>query len=127
MQGRREELQGLLPDTYYECNLGKTIEKPTEGWRFRTMPRDLNRKVRFVSGGDMMDTRLKLDKATGSAASLDPDFALLVGDRAYANGVSSNRWVDWLKSWMERAVSPNGGLIPMAVRIGNHEVRGAHT
>ena len=36
----------------------------------------------------MMDTRLKLDKATGSAASLDPDFALLVGDRAYANGVS---------------------------------------
>ena len=124
MQGRRVELQSLLPDTHYEFNIGKPIAKPTEGWRFRTMPRDLNRPVRFVSGGDMMHTRQKLDKATGSAASLDPDFALLMGDLAYANGVSSNRWVDWLKSWMERAVSPNGRLIPMVVGIGNHEVRG---
>lgn len=124
MQGRRVELKGLMPDTYYEFNIGKGIEKPTEGWRFRTMPRDLNRPVRFVTGGDMMHTRQKLDKATGSAAALDPDFALLVGDLAYANGVSSNRWVEWLKSWMERAVSPDGRLIPMVVGIGNHEVRG---
>ena len=50
----------------------------------------------------MMHTRQKLDKATGSAASLDPDFALLMGDLAYANGVSSNRWVArWV---MRRAV-----------------------
>ena len=40
MQGRRVELQGLLPDTYYDFNIGKAIKKPTEGWRFRTMPRD---------------------------------------------------------------------------------------
>ena len=36
MQGRRVELKNLLPDTNYEFNIGKRIEKPTEGWRFRT-------------------------------------------------------------------------------------------
>jgi hypothetical protein len=126
MQGRRVELKGLTPDTNYEFNIGKPIDKPGEGWRFRTMPKDLNRPVRFVTGGDMMHTRLKLDKATANAAALDPDFALLVGDLAYANGVSSNRWVEWLKSWMERAVAPDGRLIPMVVGIGNHEVKGGY-
>ena len=76
-----------------------------QGRRFRTMPLDLNRPVRFVTGGDMMNTHAKLDKATANAAALDPDFALLVGDLAYANGVSSNRWVEWLKSWTDRASS----------------------
>jgi hypothetical protein len=126
MQGRRVELKNLLPDTNYEFNIGKPIAKPAEGWRFRTMPRDLNRPVRFVTGGDMMHTRQKLDKANGNAAALDPDFALIVGDLAYANGVSSHRWVDWLKSWMEKAVSPDGRLIPMVIGIGNHEVKGGY-
>lgn len=126
MQGRRVELKNLLPDSNYEFNIGKPIAKPGEGWRFRTMPRDLNRPVRFVTGGDMLSTRIKLDKATGNAASLDPDFALMGGDLAYANGVSSNRWVEWLKSWMEKAVSPDGRLIPMVIGIGNHEVKGGY-
>ena len=81
------ELQSLLPDTYYEFNIGEGIENASEVWRFRTMPRDLKRSVHFVTGGDRMHTRQKLDKATGSAAALDPDFALLMGDLAYANGV----------------------------------------
>ena len=71
-------------------------------------------------------TRAKLDKATANAAALDPDFALLVGDLAYANGVSSNRWVEWLKSWTVPAVAPDGRLIPMIVGIGNHEVKGGY-
>lgn len=126
MQGRRVELTGLLPDTHYEFNIGKGIEKPAEGWRFRTMPRDLNRPVHFVTGGDMFSTRLKLDKANKNAGMQDPDFALIVGDLAYANGVSSNRWAEWLKSWMQNAVSPDGRVIPLVVGIGNHEVKGGY-
>ncbi len=126
MQGRRVELTGLLPGSNYEFNIGKPIEKASEGWRFRTMPRDLNRPVRFVTGGDMFSTRPKLDKMNGTAGSLDPDFALIVGDLAYANGVLSNRWVEWLKSWMQRAVGPDGRLIPLVLGIGNHEVKGGY-
>lgn len=126
MQGRRVELTGLLPGSNYEFNIGKPIEKANEGWRFRTMPRDLNRPVRFVTGGDMFSTRPKLDKMNGTAGALDPDFALLVGDLAYANGVSSNRWVEWLKSWMQKVVSADGRLIPMVLGIGNHEVKGGY-
>lgn len=126
MQGRRLELTGLKPDSNYEFNIGKPAVKPGEGWRFRTMPRDLNRPVKFVSGGDMMHTRHKVDKANANAASLDPDFALIVGDLAYANGVLSGRWADWLKSWMENAVGPDRRLIPLVVGIGNHEVKGGY-
>jgi hypothetical protein len=126
MQGRRVELKGLTPDTNYEFNIGKPITKPADGWRFRTMPGDLNRPVKFVTGGDMFSTRLKLDKANKNAGAQDPDFALIVGDLAYANGVSSNRWVEWLKSWMQNAVSPDGRLIPLVVGIGNHEVKGGY-
>jgi acid phosphatase type 7 len=126
LQGRRVDLKQLLPDSNYEFNIGKPITKPNEGWRFRTMPRDLNRPVRFVTGGDMMHTRQKLDKANAAAAALDPDFAMIVGDLAYANGVSSARWADWLKSWMQHAVSPDGRLIPLVLGIGNHEVKGGY-
>lgn len=124
MQGRRVQLTGLAPDSNYEFNIGAPIAKPNEGWRFRTMPKDLNRPIHFVAGGDMMHNRTDLDKMNAVAGSLDPDFAILGGDLAYANGVSSHRWTDWLRSWMTQSVSPDGRLIPMVVGIGNHEVRG---
>jgi hypothetical protein len=38
------------------------------------------------------------------AGALDPDFAMLGGDLAYANGVAATRWVDWLQSWMKNSV-----------------------
>ncbi|MBM3786714.1 MAG: metallophosphoesterase family protein [Acidobacteria bacterium] len=126
MQGRRVQLTGLTPDSNYEFNLGARIAKAGEGWRFRTMPKDLNRPVHFVAGGDMMHTRARVDKMNAVAGSLDPDFALLGGDLAYANGVSSGRWADWLKSWLTHSVSPDGRLLPMVLAMGNHEVKGGY-
>ncbi|MBM3753022.1 MAG: metallophosphoesterase family protein [Acidobacteria bacterium] len=126
LQGRRVQLTALSPDSNYEFMIGKKIERVDEGWRFRTMPRDLNRPVHFVAGGDMMHTRARLDKMNAVVGSLDPDFAVLSGDLAYANGVSSARWADWLKSWMQHSVGADGRLIPMVVGIGNHEVRGGY-
>jgi len=95
-------------------------------YRFRTMPAELTRPVRFVAGGDMMHTREMVDAMNKRAAALDPDFALLGGDLAYANGVDTVRWVDWLQSWTRNARGKGGRLIPMVVGIGNHEVRGGY-
>ncbi|MGB7158139.1 MAG: fibronectin type III domain-containing protein [Tepidisphaeraceae bacterium] len=124
LQRRYVELDGLKPDTLYEFGIGKRVEKPTDGWTFRTMPAVLNRPIRFVSGGDMMHSRVMIDAMTSQVAKLDPDFALLGGDLAYENGVHATRIVDWLISWKQCAMTKDRRLIPMVVTIGNHEVRG---
>lgn len=124
LQGRRVTLTSLEPGANYEFAIGAVPTRPAEIKRFRTMPRDLNRPVRFVTGGDMMHNRTGVDRMNAVAGTRDPDFALLGGDLAYANGVSSHRWVEWLKSWMDHAVAEDGRLVPMILAIGNHEVRG---
>lgn len=144
LQVRRVTLKELAPDTMYEFIHGEQppkTEKETGNdatkplvrvantrstYKFRTMPATLARPVRFVTGGDMMHTRAMVDAMNERAGALDPDFALLGGDLAYANGVDAVRWIDWLQSWTKNARGKGGRLIPMVVAIGNHEVRGGY-
>ncbi|MFN6203764.1 MAG: purple acid phosphatase family protein [Acidobacteriota bacterium] len=126
LQVRRVELTGLAPDTVYEFGIGKAPAKETDGWKFRTMPTELSRPVRFVSGGDMMHNREMVDAMNLRAGALDPDFAMLGGDLAYANGVAATRWVDWLQSWMKNSVGKDRRIIPFVIGIGNHEVKGGY-
>lgn len=123
MQLRRLELTKLKPDSTYEFTIGETSNSSTTIYRFRTMPATFERPITFVTGGDMMHTRAMVDAMNTQAAKLDPDFALLGGDLAYANGVSAIRWVNWLESWSKLMVGKDRRLIPMVVTIGNHEVR----
>ncbi|MFN0125537.1 MAG: fibronectin type III domain-containing protein [Verrucomicrobiales bacterium] len=127
LQLRRVHLSGLRPDTLHEFVLAEKPGKEASGVRrFRTLPATLNRPVTFVTGGDMMHNREYVDTMNKRAAALDPDFALLGGDLAYANGVDATRWVDWIQSWSENAKGKDGRAIPMIVAIGNHEVKGGY-
>ncbi len=127
MQVRRVELTGLKPDTLYEFALAAKPDAELKGVRrFRTLPAKLTRPLRFVAGGDMMHSREMVDAMNQRAGKLDPDFAVLGGDLAYANGVDSTRWVDWFQSWTLHAKGKNGRCIPMIVGIGNHEVKGGY-
>ncbi len=127
LQVRRVQLSGLKPDTDYEFFPGN---EPPSGWflpqRFRTMPNPMTRPIRFVSGGDMKHTRAMANAMNERAGKLDPDFAVLGGDFAYADGVDAAKWVDWLHSWTRFARGENGRHIPMIVAIGNHEVIGQY-
>jgi hypothetical protein len=78
----------------------------------------------FVVGGDMFHAPELLDAMNKRAGAEDPLFALLGGDLAYGNGILDVRWFDWVDSWKDHAVAPDGRMIPMIVVIGNHEVRG---
>jgi hypothetical protein len=125
LQVRRVELTGLLADTVYEFAIGETAPADTKGVeRFRTVPAGLNRPVKFVSGGDTMHRREWFDAMNRAAGATDPDFALIGGDLAYANGRDASRWIDWLRSVHQTLRAPDGRLIPIVVAIGNHEVRG---
>ncbi len=122
------ELRRLKPDTEYIFTIRS--EGPTRGGRyfkFRTLPRTLSANFRFVTGGDMMHSRKKLDAMNQRAAQLNPWFAVLGGDLAYADANKNNvaKWDDWLESWMLNSVRKSDGcLIPIVAAIGNHEVSG---
>ena len=122
------KLRGLQPDTEYVFTVRS--QGPARGGRyfkFRTLPRTLPVNFRFVTGGDMMHKRKYLHAMNQRAAQLNPWFALLGGDLAYANASSKEvaKWDDWLESWMLNSVRRSDGcLIPMVVAIGNHEVAG---
>src|SRR5690606_2279041 len=123
LQVRRVELTELTPDSVYEFGIGDDADDLAQRWRFRTMPTELSRPVTFVSGGDMMHTRAMVDRMNRQMQKLEPDFAVLGGDLAYANGVIGTRWIDWMESWFQHSVTEDKRLIPMVVAIGNHEVR----
>ena len=72
----------------------------------------------------MFHTRDLLDAMNRQAGKLDPMFALLGGDLAYANARDADRWYQWFDSWYENAVTDTGRQIPMIAVIGNHESQG---
>jgi hypothetical protein len=122
----RVELTGLEPGAAIWLAAGAPATGSSREHKVRTLAVD-GRPLRFVSGGDMgpsPDTRVMLRQA----ARLRPDFALLGGDIAYANGAVANvgHWDTWLAYWTEEMVTPDGFSVPVAAAIGNHEVRGGY-
>lgn len=120
------EVVGLTAATDYEFCF-----RPGEKiFKFRTMPKDLSRPVRFVTGGDVYHEHKWMDPMNALAGKLDPAFVVFGGDLAYAHGGTNDekitRWFDYFASWKTNAVAPDGRLIPMLVAIGNHEVKGSY-
>lgn len=124
------ELVDLMPDTVYEFMFpGK---KKT--YKFRTMPQELNRPVRFAIGGDAYYYLNIFRRMCAQVAARDPDFVVVGGDIAYTNGRSSvfhtqnweiNRWRTFLREWKVQMVTSDGRLIPLIPVVGNHDVKGS--
>ncbi|MBA2728260.1 MAG: metallophosphoesterase family protein [Parachlamydiaceae bacterium] len=126
----RVEISGLKPATEYIFRIGKQ-EKI---YKFKTMPTDLNKPLRFVVGGDIYHDLIEFVKETNiQAAKTNPDFALLGGDIAYTSEKeseipeNSDRWITWLINWSETMITSDGRLIPMITAIGNHDTLGRYT
>lgn len=122
----RVPLTGLAPGGTVHLVAGHRLLGMSREYKVRTIADD-GRRLRFATGGDMgpsADTRALLRQA----ARQDPDFVLIGGDIAYANGQIANvgRWDTWLTYWSEEMVASDGRSIPVALAIGNHEVRGGY-
>ncbi|TVP44074.1 MAG: metallophosphoesterase family protein [Gemmatimonadales bacterium] len=120
----RVELVGLEPGSLYEFNLSEG----GRNYRFRTMPQDLQRPVRFASGGDVRHEREMMERMNRVVTPYDPDFILWAGDLAYADGLPERayRWVDFLDVMMRTLITAEGRVIPVLAAPGNHEVRGGY-
>ena len=120
-------LQNLEPETEYQVELVGSLSGERvlqRAFSMKTAPQERPDKMSFVNGGDMFHTRALLDKMNRRAGKLDPMFALLGGDLAYANARDDGRWYQWFDSWYENAVTDDGRQIPMIAVIGNHETQG---
>lgn len=93
--------------------------------RFLSGPSGVEDEYRFVNGGDMgvSDATTKLSRI---AASLNPHFAIIGGDIAYANAMETcyRRWDEWFDAWEQNMVTTEGNYVPMITAIGNHESGG---
>jgi hypothetical protein len=126
----RVELTNLQPNTSYYLQTG---ENGGTAYKFRTMPSNLERSIRFVVGGDMYHDSIEyLIETNRQAAKMDPMFALVGGDIAYGGAKTptenykdeEKRWMKWIMAWKEQMVTPEGYLIPFLPCIGNHDVNG---
>jgi hypothetical protein len=122
----RAAINHLLPGTDYYITVDSAETGYSKEVKVRTIPRD-DSALRFVTGGDMgidEDARTLLRHA----ASYAPQFAVIGGDIAYANGNLHNAevWDTWLNYYTEEMVSHDGYSIPAVFAIGNHEVRGSY-
>ena len=119
----RVELTGLDGDTEYRFRLSEfsRIRK------FRTMPNNADRPIRFAAGGDVRTNKERMERTNRLAASYNPDFILWGGDLAYADGREDRlyRWYEFMDAAMNTLITTDGRVIPVLTAIGNHEVRGA--
>ncbi len=116
------QIADLKPGTVYYFVAGDEESGFTAERKFRTLPGG-DKPFRFVNGGDMgvdgaVVPLLKL------AGARDPDFAVIGGDIAYANGLLGNNelWDRWLRNWDQNMVTSDGRMIPIVTAIGNHEI-----
>jgi hypothetical protein len=123
------ELVDLRPDTMYEFRTGSNGKI----YKFRTLPDNDQKPIRFVVGGDMYHGSGYIDQMKNTclmAAGTDPMFALIGGDIAYSANRNSRipeaygRWLLWLQCWKSTMIRSDGALIPILPAIGNHEVNG---
>ena len=119
-------MDDLKPASTYYLIVGSAAQGFSKEVKVRTLPGD-NSPLRFVTGGDMGTsnaTRILLRHA----ASRDPQFAVIGGDIAYANGDLKNvdSWDTWLNYYTEEMHTAAGFQIPLVLAVGNHEVKGSY-
>lgn len=123
------EMEHLKTDSRYEF----VLSNDDSSYFFSTLPKQLNRPVEFIVGGDIYHDRIDLvEEMNRIAAAFNPDFAIIGGDIAYASSKlffmrdDIERWVEFLKAWSKTMVKSNGDLIPLVSVIGNHDVNGKY-
>jgi acid phosphatase type 7 len=119
----RASLENLEPATTYEFRAGSAGRV----YRFRTMPREMDRDILFAAGGDTRHTQEMMEKTARQAVLHDLDFIIIGGDLAYADGnpANVNRWHEWFDAY-QTLIREDGRVIPMVASIGNHETSTAY-
>ncbi len=117
---RRAQVTGLAPDATYELRFADNGTV----YRYRTLPVDGARPIRFATGGDTQYEADTFGRMNRAAAAYDLDFVVFGGDLSYANGDPRRvaRKEIWFETLTRTLVGEGNRLLPVVTAIGNHEV-----
>ncbi len=121
------ELKNLEPDSIY----GFCVGTDSKEFFLRTMPKNLDSPIRFITGGDAYHNSLKKYRSMCiRAAKENPRFVIIGGDIAYAAARKGGqeewgKWINFFSCWSKEMKDSENCLIPLLVTIGNHEVTGS--
>jgi len=120
----RAKLRNLRPGEIYEFRIGND----GQSMHFRTLPRQIDEPLSFVTGGDLFHSAELMIPTTRQAARKNPYFAVIGGDWAYADAdpLKVDRWFNLLRAWQEEMETADGFIVPFVPAIGNHEVQGGY-
>ena len=120
------EITGLEAGKEYFFRIGDYTDFSDE-YKFRTIPND-NTPIRFAIGGDALATPA-FGNLIKFASAEDPDFLVIGGDLAYANGdvKQVDQWNNWLGRWHYNCATTTGRLVPLVMALGNHETNKLET
>ena len=125
----RVEIKNLQPDSIYRFKVSPAEKE----YQFITAPSQLTKELRFVVGGDMYHDSIQcMEVVSRKAAETSPLLAVIGGDIAYTvktavESVQQNeRWIEWIKSWHNIMVTPQGNMVPVIAAIGNHDLIGQY-
>jgi acid phosphatase type 7 len=116
-------LNNLKPGTSYNIKFGESGKE----YYFKTMPANTSEEPVIIAlGGDTMYSGITdLMKQTNyQVLKYDPDFVVIGGDLAYANGSPDNieSWYAWFDAWKNSLITEDNRIVPIIVALGNHEV-----
>lgn len=126
------KLSNLEPDTRYFIQFAKKGVR----YNFRTLPKEPSREIRFVVGGDIFYEFNTFKKMNQQIAKVNPDFIVLGGDLAYAQGMKTffktqrsvtKRWATFFRLLKQVTVTADKRLIPILPIVGNHDVTSKET
>ncbi|MFA9480448.1 fibronectin type III domain-containing protein [Phycisphaerales bacterium AB-hyl4] len=123
------EITGLEPGSDYQFRIRRDAAgENSPHYRFRTMPAEADRPIRFAAGGDTRQSQPRMERTNRVAMQYDIEFVVWGGDFAYADGQPErvDRWYEWFDANMNTLIDDDGRVVPVIPTIGNHEVRGGY-
>jgi hypothetical protein len=123
------EVTGLEPDSEYRFRLANLVPgKNSSFYKFRTMPAEADRPIRFAAGGDVLHQAEWMAEVNRHAMRYDPDFIVWGGDLSYSDGRPDrvDREYLFFRIMTETLIADDGRVVPVLMGIGNHEIRGGY-
>ena len=121
------DLKDLQPSGQYQFRLSEKGEVHL----LQTLPDNLDTPLKIAVGGDAYQSGERFKKMNAQVAGKDPDFVIMAGDIADAEGLSRafktrkwkiQRWREFFQMWSEQMVTKEGRMIPIVPVIGNHDL-----
>jgi hypothetical protein len=119
-------LTNLSPESEYEFSVGADSAR----YRFRTMPKKLDRPITFAVGSNLLESRKLFRRMSQTIRSYDPDFIVIGGNcgtpankRLQIGDTALRNWLSFLSEVKKAFVTESGRIIPFLIVPGSEDLQ----